>query len=121
MYKWVRWLFIVFGVAVTYAMIMAASGGSQSTAIAIAGVVGVLLPFVLKLVPAAGHYMVGITLGASLLVALLAEAVSGEIVLSNLKSTDAATLLGLFLSVWGLSQIVYATLTQSPKTAGAVT
>lgn len=99
---------------------VAAAGGSQSTAIALAGVAGVILPFVLKLVPAAGHYMVLIALGASLFIAVLAEIISGEIVLSHLQSTDPKTLFALFLSVWGLSQIVYATLSQSPKTAGAV-
>ncbi len=115
-----RRLFLLAIVGV-WLVTLAATGGSQSTAIAIAAVVGVLLPLGLKYIPAAGHYMVGISLGASLVVAVIAEIVSGEIVLSNLQATDAQTLLALFLSVWGLSQIVYATLTQSPKTAAAVT
>jgi hypothetical protein len=108
-------------VATVWSSLIAATGGSQSTAIAIAGVVGLLLPFGLKLVPAAGHYMVGITLGSSLLVAVVAEVVTGEIDVSNLQATNATALLAMFLSVYGLSQAVYAVLTQSPKTASVVT
>jgi hypothetical protein len=108
---------VVFG----WVLLIAATGGSQSTAIALAAVAGLILPFVLKYVPAVGHYMVAITLIVSLVVAVLAMLISGELVLSKLQSTDAATLFALFLSVYALSQVVYAALTQSPKTASAVT
>ena len=108
-------------VLVIWVTTVAASAASQSSALAIAGVIGVILPFILKLVPAAGHYMIAITLVASLLVAVLAELVSGELVLSSLQKTDPVALFTLFMSVWGLSQVVYAILIQSPKTAGAVT
>lgn len=112
---------LAFSVALAvWVVLTAASASSQSTAIAIASIVGIVLPFVLKFIPAAGHYMLLITLGVSLLVAVAAELISGEIVLSNLQAVDAKTLFALFLSVWGLSQIVYAALSQSPKTASTV-
>lgn len=101
-------------------LITAATSGSETTAATIAGIAGVVLPLVLKFVPAAGHYMVAITLVASLLIAGGAELASGELVLTNLNAGDLPALLTTALSVWGLSQIVYATLTQSPKTAKAV-
>jgi hypothetical protein len=102
-------------------LLIAATGGSQSTAIALATVAALILPFVLKYVPAVGHYMVAITLIVSLVVAVLAELISGELVLSNLQSTNATTVLAMFLSVYALSQVVYSVLAQSPKTAPAVT
>ena len=114
-------LLFVLGLMGLWFVLAAATGGSQSTAIAIATVVALILPFVLKYVPAAGHYMVGITLIVSFVVAVLAELVSGEIDLSKLGSIDPTALLAMFLSVYGLSQVVYALLTQSPKTASAVT
>lgn len=100
---------------------IAATGQSEQNAAAIASIAGVLLPLVLKYVPAAGHYMVAISLGASAVIAVIAEVASGEVVLTNLSATNGQVLLLTALSVWGLSQIVYATLTQSPKTTGAVT
>src|SRR5690349_5993130 len=103
-----RLLIIVIGFAL-YVALIAASAASQSSALEIAAVVGLVLPFVLKLVPAAGHYMVAITLVVSLLVAVIAEAFTGELVLSNLSHTDYASLFTIFMSVWGLSQVVYAT------------
>ena len=115
-----RLLVLTFGVLGSL-LLIAATGGSQSTAIAIAAVAGLILPLVLKYVPAAGHYMVAITLVASLVVAVLAELISGELVLSDLQKADPTTLFAMFLSVYGLSQVVYSALTQSPKTAGAVT
>jgi hypothetical protein len=99
---------------------MAATGGSLANAIAIAGVAAVIIPFALKLVPAAGKYMIAICVGTSLLIAVGAELASGEIVLSNLSATDVPTLLAIFLSVEGLSQRLYSILTQSPTTAKAV-
>jgi hypothetical protein len=99
---------------------MAATGTSASNAVAIAGVLAVLLPFGLKIVPAAGHYMVAISMAASVVVAAIAEIASGEIVLSNLSATNGSLLLATVLSVYALSQAVYAILTQSPKTAKLV-
>jgi hypothetical protein len=98
----------------------AATGGSLAVAIAIAGVAAVVIPFVLKLVPAVGKYMIAICVGTSLVIAVAAELFSGEIVLSNLQATDVTTLLAIFLSVEGLSQRLYSILIQSPKTAPAV-
>ena len=63
---------------------------------------------------------VAITVGASLVVAVLAELMSGELVLNNLQGMDTSALLAAFVLVYGLSQFVYSTLNQSPKTAGAV-
>ena len=102
-------------------MLIAASGQSDQNAVAIAAVAGVLLPLALKYVPAAGHYMVAISLAASAVIAIVAELASGELVLSNLSATNGQALFVTALSVWGLSQVVYATLTQSPSTTKAVT
>jgi uncharacterized membrane protein (DUF441 family) len=115
-----RLLFVAL-VPMAWLLLIGATGGSQSTAIAIATVVALVLPFALKYIPAAGHYMVAITLGASLVVAVLAEVATGEIVLSNLQATNATALLAMFLSVYGLSQVVYSLLAQSSKTAATVT
>src|SRR5467141_1080375 len=111
-----RRLFILAAAIALWLVLTAAAPASTSSALAIAGVVGVLLPLVLKFVPAAGHYMIAITLIVSLLVAVIAEVVTGELVLSDLSKTDYAALFTIFMSVWGLSQVVYATLAQSPKT-----
>jgi hypothetical protein len=111
---------VIGAIIITYVMITASTDASQTTALGIAGVVGVLLPFILKYVPASGGWMVGITLAISLLVAVVAEIVTGEIVLSDLQHTDAGHLFAVFMSVWGLSQVVYASLTQHPATANAV-
>lgn len=108
-------------VVVALFMLTAASPASETSALAIAGVAGIILSLLAKYVPAVGHYMVVITLAASLAVAVLAEIVTGELVLTKLQSADPATLFAAFMSAWGLSQITYAFLTQSPKTAGAVT
>ena len=112
--------FVLF-LALAVLMGVAATGGSEQTAVAIVAIAGVLLPLVLKYIPAAGHYMVAITLAASAVIAVIAEIASGEIVLANLSATNGQQLLVTALSVWGLSQVVYATLTQSPKTVNAVT
>lgn len=112
---------LVLFVALAMFLGVAATGQSAENAAAIAGVAGLLLPLALKFVPAAGHYMVAITLVASAIIAIAAEVASGEIVLSNLSATNGQALFVTALSVWGLSQIIYATLTQSPKTAPAVT
>lgn len=98
----------------------AATGGSLANAMAIAGVAALILPFGLKLIPAAGKYMIAICVVASLVIAVAAELASGEIVLSNLSATDMPTLLAIFLSVEGLSQRLYSILIQSPTTAKAV-
>jgi hypothetical protein len=100
---------------------IAASGTSQSNAIALATVAGLLLPFVFKAIPAAGHYMVAIVVGISFAVAVGAMLISGELDINQLQSANTTTLLGLFMTVYGLGQFVYSTLTQSSKTAGAVT
>jgi ABC-type glucose/galactose transport system permease subunit len=114
-------LFIVALVVLGWLLLTASTGNSQNTALAIAAVAGVVLPLVLKYVPSAGHYMIAITLVVSLAIAAVAELLTGEIVLSRLQATDAQTLFTTFLGVWGLSQIVYAALTQSPSTAKLVT
>ena len=116
-----RRLMVLALVLMAWLLLTAATGSSQATAIAIASIVALILPFVYKYVPAVGHYMVALTLVVSLLVAVGAELLTGELVLSQLQSVDGTTLFALFLGVYGLSQAVYAALTQSPKTATAVT
>src|SRR5258708_2681983 len=108
-------------VVVGWLLLTAATGSSQATAIAIASLVALSLPFVYKYVPAVGHYMGAITLVVSLLVAVGAELLTGELVLQNLQNADGTTLFALFLGVYGLSQAVYAALTQAPSTAKLVT
>lgn len=114
-------LMVGLGFFVIWLMLTAASPASQASALAIAGVAGVILSFVAKYVPAVGRWMVVITLASSFGIAVLAELVTGELVLTKLQSADPATLFAAFMSAWGLSQLTYAWLTQSPKTAGAVT
>lgn len=100
---------------------IAASGTSQENAIAIATIAGLVLPFFFKLIPAAGHYMIAIVVVISFLAAAGAMLLSGELDLSKLQTADTGTLLGLFMTVYGLGQFVYSTLTQHPDTTGAVT
>ena len=115
-------LLLVLG-ALALVMVTAAApaDASLATALGIAGVAALILPFVLKLVPAAGKYMIAICVVASLLIAVGSMVASGEIVLDNLRATDLPTLLAIFLSVEGLSQRLYSILIQSPETARAVT
>jgi hypothetical protein len=113
-------LIIGLGMFFIWLFVTAATPASEASALAISGVAGVILSLLVKYVPAAGRWMVGITLGLSLLVAIAAEVATGEIVLSNLQSASPATLFATFMSAWGLSQLTYAWLTQSPKTVKAV-
>jgi hypothetical protein len=100
---------------------IAATGSSQANAIAIASVVGLALPFLYKVFPVAGHYMVIITVVVSVICAVVAEVAGGEIKLSNFQGTlDTTHLYLIVMSVYGLSQFMFAFLTQSPKTAKAV-
>jgi hypothetical protein len=115
-----RRLLLIGAVLGAWVANIAATGQSEQNAIAIATVIGLLLPFVLKLVPQAGHAMVAITVVAAFVAAVAAELLSGELSLSNLGALDTQTLLGLFMSVYGLSQLVYSTLTQKPATTVAV-
>src|SRR5881392_935022 len=105
----IRKLLFGIGVFAVVLVTMAASGASQANAIALSTIAGIILPLVLKYVPAAGHYMVAITVGASLVVAVLAELMSGELVLNNLQGMDTSALLAAFVLVYGLSQFVYST------------
>lgn len=100
---------------------VAATGGSLQTAIGIAGVLALVIPFGLKLVPAAGHYMVAICMIASLVIAAVSLLLSGEVDVEKLKAADLPTLIAFFLAVEGLSQRLYSILLQSPKTENAVT
>jgi len=97
---------------------IAASGTSEQNAIAIASVAGFVLTFLYKFLPQAGHYMVAITVAVSILAALGAMVASGELSLSHV---DVSSLYVTAMSAYGISQLVYATLTQSPKTVNAVT
>lgn len=118
MIRLLRYLLVV----VVFVLVnVAATGTSQANAIAFASAFGVILALTGKYIPAVGHRMVGIVVVLSFVLAIVAEVASKEISLSNLQSTDPAHLLTAFLSVWGLSQFLFATLTQSTKTAKAVT
>lgn len=116
-------LMVGLGLFVIWLMLTAAvalADKSLATALAIAGAAAVVLPFLLKLVPAAGKYMIAICVAASLLIAVGAEIASGEIDFQNLSATNVPALIAIFLSVEGLSQRIYSILIQSPKTAPAV-
>lgn len=102
-----------------FAVNVAASGSSQQNAIAIISVLGLVLPFLYKYVPAAGKYMVAITLVVSIIAAAVAEVLSGEVNISNLQANPSLLYLSA-LSVYGLSQFIFATLKQSPKTLNLV-
>lgn len=99
---------------------IAATGKSQANAIAIASFLGFALPFVYKYIPAAGHYMVVITVVVSIVGALVSEVLSGEVSLTSLQKTDPSVLYLSVLNVYGLSQFMFSLLTQSNKTAKAV-
>lgn len=96
---------------------VAASGTSEQNAIAIASAAGLALTFVYKYIPTAGHYMVAITVAVSILAGLGGMIWSGELSLSHL---DLTNLYVTAISAYGISQLAYATLTQSPKTIKAV-
>lgn len=115
-----RKIFVTVLAALAVGANIAATGTSQANAIAMITIAGLGLPFLFKLVPSAGHWMVAITVVVSLLASIGAEVLSGELVLSALPKADVPTLLASFLSVYGLTQFLYALLTQSPKTTSAV-
>jgi O-antigen ligase len=97
---------------------VAATG--QATALVIASAVGVVAPFVLKLFPQVGRYMLIITAVASILIAVVAEVVTGEISLTNLQSTDPTKLYETVIAAFGVSQFVFAYFKDHPLGALAV-
>lgn len=114
--------FAVLGLLVgIWSLLTAASPQTEQTAFGIAGVLAVILPFALKLVPWIGHNMVAFCVGSSVVIAVIAMFVSSEAKLTDLQHTDVPTLILLFLTVEALSQRLYSILLQSPKTDGAVT
>lgn len=102
------------------AWLIATAATSTDTAIQIAGVIVIgaplLLPFLLKALPAAGGWMVGISYGASLVVAIAAGLVSGALKLSDLNT--APGVIAASMAVYGLSQLVY-NIFKANKTFGA--
>lgn len=103
-----------------WAFLTAASAQTEETAFGIAGVAALVLPFVLKIIPRAGGYMIAICMGSSAIIAVASMLLSGEMKLTDLQHTDMPTLITLFLTVEALSQRLYSILTQSPKTESAV-
>lgn len=103
-----------------WALLTGASAQTEQTAFGIAGVAAIILPFILKIVPAAGHYMIAICMISSLIIAAASMLLSGEAKFDDLQHTDVPTLLVLFLTVEALSQRLYSILIQSPKTEAAV-
>ncbi len=115
-----RRLLLIGVVLVAWVVNIAASGTSQENAIAIATIAGLVLPFLFKLVPAAGHYMIAIIVTVSFLAAAGAMVLSGDLDLTRLQQANTTALLGLFMEVYGLGQFVYSVLTQHPATVNAV-
>jgi hypothetical protein len=113
----------LFGLVVGLAVLanIAATGTSEANGIAIATIFGLILPFLLKHVPAVGKYMWAITIGAAFVTAVGAELLSGELDIANLQGASVPVLLATFMSVYGLSQALFSLLKQSPTTAPAVT
>jgi hypothetical protein len=93
---------------------------ANDLALQIAGVIvlgaPLLMPFVLKYVPAAGGWMVAISYGVSLVVAIVAGLVSGAVKLTDLSTAPGA--LAASMAVYGLSQLVY-NIFKAHKTFGA--
>jgi hypothetical protein len=112
---------LIYGAIALVALVnIAATGTSQANATAILSIIGLVLPFVYKYVPAAGKYMVAITVGVSFVGGVVAEVSSGELSLSNLTSANPTLLYMTVLSVYGLSQFMFAALKQQPSTLKAV-
>jgi len=96
---------IVLGL-VLFVFLSASTG--QATALAIASVVGIVAPFVLKLVPQAGRYMLIITAVVAIAIAIVAELVSGEVRLSDLQATDPGSLYKTIGVTFAVMQFVFA-------------
>lgn len=113
--------FFVAAVLVISVFVIAATGTSTSNAIAIATIIGAFLPLALKHVPAHGKTMIAIVVASAAATAIVAELLSGEIVLDQLSKADPAILIALAASVYGLTQLMYSLLITSTRTATAVT
>ena len=85
---------------------VAATG--TATALAIASVVGAIAPFILKLIPLKGSWMLVVTWITSFVIAAVAEVISGEVHLSSLQSLDVGTLYLTFAATFGVTQAVFA-------------
>jgi hypothetical protein len=116
-----RRLLLIGVVLSAWVVNIAASGSSQENAIAIATIAGLVLPFLFKYVPKAGHYMIAIVVAVSALAAVGAMLLSGDLDIEHLQNLNTTALLGLFMTVYGLGQLVWSILTQHPDTQGAVT
>jgi hypothetical protein len=98
---------LLFAMLVFVFMTQVAATGS-ATALGIASVVGAIAPFVLKLVPVQGSWMLLITAVTSLVIAIAGELISGEVKLSALQNADPGTLYLTFGTTFGVTQLVFA-------------
>ena len=94
--------------ALMFVLLTQVAATGTATALAIASVVGAIAPFVLKLVPVQGSWMLLITAVTSLVIAIVGELVSGELSLSALQSADPGTLYVTFGTTFGVTQLVFA-------------
>src|SRR5437660_11936919 len=105
---WIRrHLKLIVYVAFVLLVLSQIAATGQATALAIASAVALVAPFVLKLVPQAGRYMLVITWVASALIAIVAEVISGDIKFNPLPSDPGALYL-LFGYSFGVTQAVFA-------------
>jgi hypothetical protein len=97
---------LVAALAFVFLTQVAATG--TATALAIASVVGAIAPFILKLVPIKGSWMLVITWVVSFVIAAAAELISGEVKVSALQSVNVGNLYLIFAATFGVTQAVFA-------------
>jgi len=95
----------LYGLFVLLVLSQIAATG-QATALAIATVVGIIAPFVLRFIPLKDTQMVLLTQALSVVIAVVAGLISGDINLSNLGA-DPAAIVGLVGWTYAVTQAVY--------------
>lgn len=90
----------------TFTAVWLASQLAVNAATSIFGLVGLLLPFALRYLPWTGHQMWAAAGVASLLIALVACWLGGD--LRGLDTSSASSVMAAFVEVYGLSQLVYS-------------
>jgi O-antigen ligase len=100
-----RFKLALFVGLVVFILLTQVAATGTATALAIAAAVGIIAPFILKFVPAAGRYMLAITALVSVVIAIAAELISGDVNLSNLDVTKIGE---LCIATFGVTQAVFA-------------
>jgi hypothetical protein len=95
------------------AALAASTAPTQAVALALAGIVAIFSPLLLKYVPLAGAQMTALTMLVALGVALLASWLTGELTLTREGIVSA---LLSSTALWTVQQVVYAALKQVAPT-----